>query len=184
MPDAPSPTEEQQVATVKPRWRRVLGRASGALLRPTVVHWLWPVLLSLISFSSGVWVTVSYTHRKVGELEKEVADMHYVTEDQRFLTARFLTTKWLTLSDASNKPSSELMPDGFVWRAAKGNAAVTLEFDASGNPSLAFNDRDGKQRLVFGSAQTVIAKTGEERTAPVASITLFDREGKVTRTIQ
>ena len=180
MLDAPSTTQEQ------PRWRRALGRASSTLLRPTVVHWLWPILLSLISFSAGAWVTVSYTRWRVGELEKEVAD--YVTElpgDQReVLTAKFLTTKWLTLSDASNKPGSELMPDGFVWRAAKGKAEVTLGFDASGNPSLAFSDRDGKERLVLGSAQTVAVKTGEERTAPVASISLFDRQGNVTRTIE
>ena len=108
--------------------------------------------------------------------------MNYLTED--LSTQRFLTAERLTLSDASNKLGSDLRPDSFVWRAATGKAAVTLIFDASGNPSLAFSDKEGEERLVVGSAQTVVVKTGEKRTAPVASITLFDREGKVARTIQ
>jgi hypothetical protein len=108
--------------------------------------------------------------------------MNYLTEN--LSAQRFLTVERLTLSDASNKLGSDLTPDSVVWHAATGKAEVTLEFDASGNPSLAFSDKDGKKRLVLGSAQTVVVKTGEERTAPAASITLLDRKGKITRTTQ
>jgi len=88
--------------------------------------------------------------------------------------------------------------DGFNW--SKGNTVVSFDvngigvgrekssvytgFNLDGEPFMEFDDSAGKESLVVGSARTNVMQTGEKRTAPVATITFFGKDGLVTKEIQ
>lgn len=142
--------------------------------------------VAIWSIAWGVAAATIYCHWRLGHY----ATMTYVIDYVKAFNAYekvagktdSLEAKRLLLSDEKGDMVAWLNVDGFAF--TKGKSGVLMSFDANGNPSLTLTDSTGNDRLVLGSTQTTIVKTGETRTAPVSSITLFGKDGTVIKQIE
>ena len=64
-----------------------------------------------------------------------------------------------------------------------GKSRIGLFVLPDGSPSLSLHDKSGRSRAVLGSTDLETTRTGGVEKRPESSLVLFDKEGKVLRSL-